>query len=336
MVRNNTNKVAEWLPDPAAGATRINNQLSDLRTKLQSYNSAAENSTQFPTKYPSFGGMPSLDDVGGTIGLPKLTMITDKLYGALEKIANPLGTRAIAWGDQASLISKATEAFTYIPAMAQRLETAFQQWVSSPSSFLQATGSAVADVLLAEVDRLIELLQDLVSLAAGALKSLIDGVSTIFTWLDRDLDLGFLSGFYEGLVDNKLSLMDVACLGAAICLESAPAGPSRIGVRRAAADSETEVRKARNAFMWMGVLTNTADAAVSALFPGTPYSSMTTGFNLASLAGAMICSLIDKQDLYVDIGIGAGTLIAAGLYGLFNKIFVIVGQILLLASAWCS
>jgi hypothetical protein len=331
LVRNNVGKVAQWMPDPTVGATTINSRLATLRTTLQSYKSAVGNATPIPSKFPLFSGMPSLDDVGGAIGLPKLTMITDKIYGALEKVSNPLGAPSISLGNQASLMAKVSDVMNFVPAMMQRFVTAFEQWSNDRASFLEATGSALADILLDEVDHLIQLLQDLVSFAAAGLKSMIDGVSTILTWLDHDLDLGALSGFYEGLTDNKLSLLDVACLGAAICREEGVPTPRPIGSSRAAADTQTDARKARNAFLWVGVLTNTLDAFTSSVAPGTPFSTFTTALNLAPVAGAMICALVDQQDIYLDIVIGAGAFLAATLYGLLNKIFVIVGQILLLA-----
>jgi hypothetical protein len=126
-----------------------------------------------------------------------------------------------------------------------------------------------------------------------------------------------------------LSFFDVACLAAAISAQRDKTPRRTRATSRAAADTAAAADAVRY-FMYVGNFTNALDSAVSPMAAGTVYAKATTALNLACTAGLLVSTLVAKDDKWVDVAAAAGGVIAITLYGLLEKLLVIIGQMLLL------
>jgi hypothetical protein len=96
------------------------------------------------------------------------------------------------------------------------LESMVLGWASNGDLFGSSSIKAVLDPLLAKLDAVIMLLEDLILLGGEALHELWANPRKIVEWLDSRIEIPFVSGFYRGLTGNELSFFDVVCLLAAI------------------------------------------------------------------------------------------------------------------------
>ncbi len=94
--------------------------------------------------------------------------------------------------------------------------TALQGYVDSMTNF----NASNADPLLTVIDEHAEAMLDDVSGIVGDIGTIGHAVwedpQQIIDWLDSPINIPFLSGFYEGLVDHELTMLDFIALVAAI------------------------------------------------------------------------------------------------------------------------
>jgi hypothetical protein len=331
FIKNNMSAITQWMPNPVTAANTIVSQLSSLQANLNTYKSLASSSTALSSQFSLAGGLPSLIEVGGKVGLSKLNWLTDKVESAFFSLDNSVfGIPQVRGMRQATDALEATvgEAMDFLPAMLHSFDNAAGHWLDSTASFVDRTATALVDILLDQVDRIIQLIQKLVVGAADAIGKLLAHPEAILAWMDAKLSIPFFSSFYHGFTHNDLSFFDVACLAAAICSPHKAPGPRSGNTSRAAVDTQLAGEIARS-FMYAGNVTNALDSSVSAVLPGTPYSTGTSILNMASMLGVIVSTLVEKGDRWYDIAAAAGGVLAVALYGVYNKLFVIVGQALL-------
>jgi hypothetical protein len=218
VVEHGADKLTQVLPDPLVGAKYLAGELDEVRKWLLQYRSN-------PNAGKSFGGgiesLPSLPDVfslSGKTVLPQVTWLLDKVKDKLlSAISGPDAPEIEGFAKvQTTMFLKVAVVGDSLNLSMGDLESMVLEWASNGDLFASSSMQGLLDPLLAKLDTLIALLEDLILVAAEALHELWAHPRKIVEWLDSKIEIPFVSGFYRGLTGNDLSLFDVACLLAAI------------------------------------------------------------------------------------------------------------------------
>jgi len=174
----------------------------------------------------SFGGSLSTSSISDALGevMSPVSWVLEKLQSAMSVSLGGLSALSIpALAAPLQDLEKAGEGVA-LPALVGSM-------MSGVAGTLLSGGAALASgqpsQLLAPF---VDAADSLIDVAAGALGALDESAKALWTpssmtglfeYLDQSVDLGFLSGFYKGLTENDLSMLDAICLIAAIFGEDA-------------------------------------------------------------------------------------------------------------------
>ena len=96
------------------------------------------------------------------------------------------------------------------------MKTLVVSWVTNADLFSSSAFQPLLDLVLGKLDAVIQLIKGAIMAIGQMLHALWMHPEKLVAWLDSNLPVPFLNGFYRGLTGNDLSLLDVCCLMSSI------------------------------------------------------------------------------------------------------------------------
>jgi hypothetical protein len=305
VVEQGADKLPHTLPDPIVGAKFLAGELDGVRKWLLQYRSNPKAGKNFGGGGGSLSSLPDVFSLSGKTVLPQVTWLLDKVKDELfSSLAGPDAPDIANFAKvQTAMFDKLAVAGDSLNLSMNDLESMVLGWASNGDLFGSSSMNAVLDPLLAKLDAVIMLLEDLIVLAGEALHELWANPRKIVEWLDSRIEIPFVSGFYRGLTGNELSFFDVVCLLAAI-----PGSIHGISMETPRSMAMVQGAEGRPHFEWASLERSHAGAPM--LQAGAAGGDDRT--ELQTL-GAVCASL------FMSIGIFTATLDATFLAGTSNK-----------------
>ncbi len=218
VVLRGADRLTQVLPDPIVGAKFLAGELDGVRNWLLQYRSNPNAGKSFGGGGINMSSLPDIFSLSQKTVLPQVTWLIDKLKNELfSSLAGPDAPDIANFARvQTAMFDKLAVAGDSLNLSMDDLESIVLGWASNGDLYGSSSIKAVLDPLLAKLDALIMLLEDLILTAGEALHELWANPRKIVEWMDARIEIPFVSGFYRGLTGNELSCFDVVCLVAAI------------------------------------------------------------------------------------------------------------------------
>jgi hypothetical protein len=211
------------LPDPLTFVGPVKQRIEewerDLATLIAAYKTTpqgTESNSQF------FGAMQSVSSVfsavGGSSVASEATWLLEKLANAVPDVVSlpdipDMGITS-AYSDIATQFSTAS---TDLGAFGSDMIAAgLESWLDSFTSLNGANLDPVLDAINKHGQTLLGCTDNVVGDAGAILHAMWVNPSVITDWLDKPIYIPFFSSFYEGLIGNEFSILDVVALSAAM------------------------------------------------------------------------------------------------------------------------
>ncbi|HYC54414.1 MAG TPA: hypothetical protein VEL28_05705 [Candidatus Binatia bacterium] len=213
----------QHVTDPLAWEQPIRNYLEDARTDVTAW------IDQIRTRYlgqtplgrvigtpPAY---PSLFEAGGASVFPQAMWLLDKV---MEEIGELAGDASLP------LIPGLPEAMGELSTSLLSVEGPFMElgaalgsghlvsWIADMATFRADTILPLLDFAAARIDSIVDGVEAVVAAVLRVAHLFWANMSAVISWLDREIEVPFLSAFYAGVVESKLSLLDVFSLVVAV------------------------------------------------------------------------------------------------------------------------
>jgi hypothetical protein len=211
------------LPDPLTLVGPVKQQIegweSTLATLIASYKTTpqgTESNSQFFVAMQSVSSVFSA--VGGSSIASETTWLLEKLANAVPDVVSlpdipDLGITS-AFSDIATQFSTASTDLGVFGS--DMIAAGLESWLDSFTSLNGANLDPVLDTINKHAQTLLGCTDNVVSDAGTILHAMWANPSVITDWLDKPIYIPFFSSFYEGLVGNEFSILDVVALSAAV------------------------------------------------------------------------------------------------------------------------
>jgi hypothetical protein len=221
-LREITPLVAKRFRDPRVSATEFKRSLDSAKATTKSKLLTLRSN---PMDKKSMGSMtslsvplPELFKSGSDYLFPQATWMLEKVQSALSSLGGDLSAPYIE-----GLLDRVVDLGVELAAAAASLgptladfQNLIQQWFVDGKLLSSAAIDPLVDIILRRVDAIFEGLKTVVTAGGELLRLLWDNAGKVLEWLDQTIRIPFFSSFYKALTGHDLSILDVACLLAAI------------------------------------------------------------------------------------------------------------------------
>lgn len=225
---HNVAQVPAILQDPASLSGVYRGALEDMRQHIREWIQALERSPLGNRSFSSvIGPVPALPNYfvsGGSSIFNPASWLLEKAMDGLGRLTADYGLPAVDGLQQAvdAWIARARDAAGQLADLSQGF------WAGDPSAWAANLASfqsgnmvnlarALADRVVAVVDLLEGVLDDLVKILHLAWAN----ATAWAQWLDREIEIPFISTFYRRILGGHVSLVDLGCLCVAVAIAAA-------------------------------------------------------------------------------------------------------------------
>lgn len=272
---------------PSTSADAFTSQAMTFLLSLETNFATVTSSVGGPPFSSQMGTWPSIADALGD-ALSPISWLVDKLEG----FANDVGVLTPIVANNPISSALTTFALALTPdALTNSISSSL---AGAPGNWMQSSANLAAgqpsDLIAGLAPGIVPVIQTLQSSQTEfqALAEAIwsePGLSSMLDFIDQPVDIPFLSGFYNGLTEHDLSMLDVVCLFGAIIDKATPSDT-------ALSDSERYIQ----ALLWVGIGTRALSAAT--LASGKPNKGTIHFLQLldSALAAAVSLLLVEVAD----------------------------------------
>lgn len=273
---HNVAQVPSLLEDPASLSGLYRGALEDMRQNIREWIQALERSPLGNRSFSSvIGPVPALPNYfvsGGSSFFNPASWLLEKAMDGLGRLTADYGLPAVDGLQQAvdAWIAKARDAAGQLADLSQGFWSGDPSaWVGNLASFQAGNmvnlARALADRVVAVVDFLEAVLDDLVKILHLAWAN----ATAWAEWLDREIEIPFISPFYRKILGGRVSLVDLGCLCVAAAIAAAGLADDAADLADAATGSLSVSKDAK----WWAVFT-------------TIFHTLAEGVNIASAGWA--------------------------------------------------
>jgi hypothetical protein len=214
LLLDNAWMMKRFVPDPKTGAQYLETKLNDLRIYLNQYRSSGAAAKRYGFEARGFSSMPDMfSSIRSVTVLPQVTWLMDKLADRLfaAQASDPLVIDGLGkW--QAEVLIKLEKSASDLGFSIDDVQTLMVSWATNADIFSSAAFQPLLDLVIGKLDSFISLVRDVITAVGEMLHVLWENPDKVMKWMDAEVPLPFLNGFYEGLAGKKLSVLDVFCL----------------------------------------------------------------------------------------------------------------------------